>query len=52
VVAGDLDASAQAQMSVRCEQGRFATHPELLASGFDSSDDVWRDVVIVERLLE
>ena len=40
VVAGDLDAYAQAQMSVRHEQGRFATHAELLASGFGWSDEV------------
>ncbi len=43
VVTGDLDAYAQAQMSVRHEQGRFATHPELLASGFAWSDEVALD---------
>jgi type II secretory pathway pseudopilin PulG len=40
VVAGDLDAYAQAQMSVRHERGRFATHDELLVSGFEWSDGV------------
>jgi type II secretory pathway pseudopilin PulG len=40
VVAGDLDAYAQAQMSVRHEQGRFASHADLLVSGFQWSDDV------------
>ncbi|HEX2187241.1 MAG TPA: hypothetical protein VHG51_00010, partial [Longimicrobiaceae bacterium] len=43
VVTGDLDAYAQAQMSVRHEQGRFATHEELLASGFGWSDDIVLD---------
>jgi type II secretory pathway pseudopilin PulG len=43
VVTGDLDAYAQAQMSARHEQGRFATNPELLASGFAWSDDIALD---------
>jgi type II secretory pathway pseudopilin PulG len=40
VVAGDLDAYAQAQMTVREERGRFATQQELLATGFEWSGDV------------
>lgn len=40
VVMGDLDAYAQAQMSVRHDHGRFASHADLLASGFQWSDDV------------
>jgi type II secretory pathway pseudopilin PulG len=40
VVTGDLDAYAQTQMTVRSEQGRFATPAELLASGFTWSDEI------------
>lgn len=40
VVAGDLDAYAQAQVSAREERGRFATHAELLAGGFGWSGGV------------
>jgi type II secretory pathway pseudopilin PulG len=41
VVVGDLDAYAQAQMSVWTEEGRFQAHEQLLVSGFGGwSDDV------------
>ena len=40
VVTGDLDAYAQAQMSVRNEQGRFVTPAELAAAGFSWSDEI------------
>lgn len=43
VVTGDLDAYAQAQMSVRSEQGRFVAPAELLVSGFEWSDDIALD---------
>ncbi|HEX6369797.1 MAG TPA: hypothetical protein VF006_12835 [Longimicrobium sp.] len=40
VVTGDLDAYAQAQMSVRNEQGRFVTPADLLAAGFEWSEEI------------
>ena len=40
VVAGDLDAYAHAQMTERTEGGRFAAHDQLVATGFEWSDDV------------
>jgi prepilin-type N-terminal cleavage/methylation domain-containing protein len=40
VVTGDLDAYAQAQMEQRTEGGRFIAHDQLVAQGFEWSDDV------------
>src|SRR5688572_21000731 len=40
VVTGDLDAYAHAQMTERTEAGRFAAHDQLVATGFEWSDDV------------